>query len=515
MTAATKPVADVEVPEIALTPFVLQRALELGDRPALIDGFTGEELTFAQVYDQVHRLAGGLQARGFEKGDVLAIFAPNMPAYAVAFHGTTLAGGTVTTINPVYNTTELEHQLADADAKCLITVPDAVERAREAAGTCGIEDSVVVIGENSWDELLASDPIVDPPEIDVYEDIAALPYSSGTTGSPKGVMLTHHNLVANLVQSEDPLGMDDDETVIGVLPFFHIYGLTCILNLSLASGVPVVTMGRFELERFLSLIAEHRVTRVWAVPPIVLALAQSPLVDDYDVSSIRKIVSGAAPLGEDLQRTTAERLGCRLVQGYGMTESSPVTHVGVGETDLPGAIGPAIPGTECRIVAVESGADAAAGERGELWIRGPQVMKGYLNRPEATSETVDADGWLRTGDIAIADDGGCCRIVDRVKELIKYKGFQVAPAELEALLISHPKIADAAVVPVPDEAAGELPKAFVVLAGEISPDEIKAFVAEQVSSYKQIRLVEVIDEIPKSASGKILRRVLRDQISAG
>ena len=508
----SSPHPDAEIPDVPLSPYVLGRAAELGDKPALIDVPTGRALSFAQVDEMARRAAGGLRARGLAKDETVAVFLPNLPEYAIAFHATTLAGGTVTTINPVYNAEEIEYQLKDAGAKFAITYPDALDRVREAAEGTGVEE-IFVIGEGEGatpvTELLSADPVGDDADIDPANDIAALPYSSGTTGYPKGVRLTHRNLVANLIQTTALMPVDEDDVLIGVLPFFHISGMTVILNLGLRSGATTVTMPRFDLPQFLGAIQEHKVTRAYVVPPIALALAKHPLIDEYDLSSLKLIFSGAAPLGAELEEAVSKRLGCRVSQGYGMTESSPVTH-GIGlEGELkPGTIGPPIANTECRIVDVESGEDA---ERGELWIRGPQVMAGYLNNEEATKETVDEDGWLHTGDVAIVDEDGYFSIVDRVKELIKFKGFQVPPAELEALLQTHPAVGDAAVVPLPDEEAGELPKAFIVKSGECTEDDIKSYVAERVSTYKQVRVVEFIDEIPKSASGKILRRVLVDR----
>ncbi len=506
------PFPDVEIPDVALTPFVLERAAQLGDRPALVDGPSGRALSFAGLEDAVRRFGGGLAARGFGPGSTLALLAPNLPEYGVAFHGTILAGGTVTTINPVYNAEEIAFQLEDAGARLLVTVPAALEQARPAAERAGVEE-VLVIGEDSFADLVAADRLEDPPAIDPANDLAALPYSSGTTGHPKGVMLTHRNLVANLQQIDGAIPTTDVDVLVGVLPFFHIYGMTVILNNGVRSGAKVVTMPRFDLEGFLRVIQEHRVTRAYVVPPIALALAKHPLVDEFDLSSLELVFSGAAPLGEELERTCAERLGCRVSQGYGMTESSPVSHSvpHPGGRTKPGSIGPVLPNMECRIVDVDSGQDAAPGERGELWMRGPNVMKGYLNNEQATRDTVDEEGWLHTGDVAIVDEDGYFAIVDRVKELIKFKGFQVPPAELEALIITHPQVADVAVIGVEDEEAGEIPKAFVVLSGEVTPDEIMAFVGERVSSYKRVRACEVVEEIPKSASGKILRRVLKER----
>ncbi len=513
------PHPDVEIPDVALTPFVFASAAQRSDKPAIIDVPTGRSVTYGELHEQVRRMAGALAARGFGKGDVLAVYMPNSPEYAVAFHGTTLTGGTVTTINPVYNAEEVAHQLKDAGARFLVTIPQALDIAREAAVRVALEE-IFVAGEaegiSTLASLLESDPIEGEPEVDPATDVAALPYSSGTTGLPKGVMLTHRNLVANLRQNQGALSVSPDDVFIGVLPFFHIYGMQVILNLGLERGATVVTMPRFDLEGFLRAIQEHKVTRAYVVPPIALALAKHPLVDRFDLSSLDLIMSGAAPLGAELERACAERLGCTVLQGYGMTESAPVTHVIPKDGEQkPGSIGPSIPNTESRIVDTETGEDAPTGERGELWVRGPQVMAGYLNNEQAMRETVDGDGWLHTGDVAIADEDGYLTIVDRVKELIKYKGFQVAPAELEALLVTHPAVTDAAVIPVPDEEAGELPKAFVVLGDDVSPDDIMGFVADKVSTYKRIRLVEVVDEIPKSASGKILRRILVERERAG
>jgi acyl-CoA synthetase (AMP-forming)/AMP-acid ligase II len=356
--------------------------------------------------------------------------------------------------------------------------------------------------------------------IDPAADVCALPYSSGTSGMPKGVMLTHRNLVANLVQTQsNPPMLTADDRVIAVLPFFHIYGMTVIMNQGLRSGATIVTMPRFDLEGFLDLVEKHKVTRTYVVPPIALALAKHPAVEGRDLSSVETVMSGAAPLGGELAEAVAKRLDCTVIQGYGLTETSPVTHVirPDGENKA-GSIGPPLPNTECRLVDPESGEDVGEGERGELWIRGPQVMAGYLNNDDATKSTVDEDGWLHTGDIAVVDSDGFYKIVDRLKELIKYKGFQVAPAELEALIVNHPKVADVAVIGVPDDEAGELPKAFIVPASDdFDEDELKDWVADQVSPQKKVRIIEQIDEIPKAASGKILRRVLveREREGAG
>ncbi|HEX6622341.1 MAG TPA: AMP-binding protein, partial [Pyrinomonadaceae bacterium] len=328
--------------------------------------------------------------------------------------------------------------------------------------------------------------------------------------------LTHRNIVANLCQFKGA-GFDwADDTLLCVLPMFHIYGLVAVLNYGLYCGATIITLPRFDLEQALGVMQDYKVSIAHLVPPVVLALAKHPVVERYDLSSVKTVFSGAAPLGEQLSRACCERLGCRIIQGYGMTETSPATHLTSHEHSKHGSVGLPVPYTECRIVCLETGVELGTGAAGEICIRGPQVMKGYLGRPEATAETIDEEGWLRTGDIGYADDEGFFFIVDRAKELIKYKGFQVAPAELEALLLTHPSVADAAVIPSPDEEAGEIPKAFVVLKNGASAtaedaataEELISYVAARVAPHKKIRLLEFVEQIPKSPSGKILRRTL-------
>src|SRR5216117_3226575 len=501
-------------PDIAVHRFVLARAAALGDKPALIDAATGRTLTYGQLAGGADRVAAGLAARGFAPGDVLALFAPNCPEFALAFHGTP-AGGVVTTINSLSTVQDATYQLRDARARFLVTVPSFMDRAAPVAQQVGIEEIFVLgsaPGATPFATLLETAAPAPRAPVDPARDLAVLPYSSGTTGFPKGVVLTHRNLVANLLQTAWVHHVAEQDRIIAVLPFFHIYGMQVVLNLALWRGATLVTMPKFELEPFLSTVQEHRITRAFVVPPLVLALAKHPAVDGYDLSSVRAMMSGAAPLDADLETACARRLGCGFIQGYGLTEASPVTHANPDEPGKckPGTVGQLLPNTDCRIVDA-AGAELGPDEDGELLIRGPQVMRGYLNNPEATAATLDADGWLHTGDIGRADRDGYFTIVDRLKELIKYKGFQVPPAELEAVLRSHPAVADAAVVPLVDRECGEVPKAFVVLRGDVSAADLMAFVAERVAPYKKIRAVEVIDAIPKSPSGKILRRVLKER----
>ena len=516
------PFPDVEIPDMPFTDFVLARAGGRGDKAAFIDAPSGRVITYPELTASVRGVAAGLAERGFGKGDVFAHLAPNLPEYAVAFHGVATAGGVNTTANPLLTVEELSSQLVDSGARLLVTVPELVGKATAAAERSGVEE-IFVYGEAAgavpFESLVRAGAEPPPVEIDPANDLIALPYSSGTTGLPKGVMLTHRNLVANICQSTYPesrVKSDEEyarERAVAVLPFFHIYGLVVIMGIPLYRGATVVTVPRFDLAEFLRVIQDYRITRAWVVPPIVLAMAKHPLVDEYDLSSLEYVNSGAAPLSAELEVACGERLGCHMQQGYGLTETSPVTHWVSDKLagTMPGSIGPAIPNTECRIVDVAAEQDVPAGEPGELCIRGPQVMKGYLNNASATAHVIDADGWFHTGDVARLDEDGALWIVDRIKELIKYKGYQIAPAELEALLLTHPEISDVAVIGVTDEDAGEIPKAFVVASAPITADEVMRFVAEHVAPYKKVRVVELVDEIPKSPSGKILRRVLIDR----
>jgi acyl-CoA synthetase (AMP-forming)/AMP-acid ligase II len=506
---------DVTIPEVPYFALILQHAQEWKDRPAFIDGPTGRTLSYGQVAGGARLVASSLAKRGFKKGDVFAIYSPNIPEYAIAFHAITMLGGIVTTANPLYTVDELAFQLSDTKAKYLVTIPLFVEKANAAAKLSQVEETFVfgeAQGATPFASLLKSDGQLPEIKIDPRRDICAMPYSSGTAGRPKGVMLTHYNLVAITAQIEGvgTTTFDENSRSLAILPFYHIYGMVALMNYPLYKGALAVTMPRFDLEQFLKIIQDNRVTHLYLVPPIVLALAKHPLVGQYDLSSVKLINSGAAPLDEGVQKQCAQRIGCLVTQGYGMTETSIAISV---STDNPsetrvGSSGQLLPNMEAKILDVATDTELGPNERGEIVVRGPNIMLGYLNDPDATARTLDKDGWLRTGDIGYIDDDGYFFVVDRVKELIKYKGFQVAPAEMEALLLSHPAITDAAVIGSPDEEAGEVPKAFVVTKAPITPDEIMAYVAERVAPHKRIRKLEIVDEVPKSASGKILRRLL-------
>jgi acyl-CoA synthetase (AMP-forming)/AMP-acid ligase II len=494
------------IPDADFAAHLLRHADRLADHPALVDAADGRTIRYGELASAARRTAAGLAARGFGRGDMLALYSPNVPEFVVAVLGAAMTGGGVTTANPLYTARELAIQLRDSGARILVTVPPFADRAGEAAREAGVE-AVVGFGD------LADG--ADPPAVDVApDDVVLLPYSSGTTGLPKGVELTHRGVVAQLAQIEPLLALGPADTVLAVAPMYHCMGLIVVVANALAQGATVVTMARFAFEPFLQAMQDHRVTATVIAPPIALGLARHPAVDAYDLSALRWVGCGAAPLDGQTEEACARRLDCVFGQGYGMSEATAtiaIAPIAAPERVVRGTVGMLVPGTDARVIDPETGADLGAGAEGELLIRGPQLMRGYRGRPEATAATIDADGWLHTGDLAAVGADGVVRITDRLKELIKVKGFQVAPAELEGLLCAHPAVADAAVVGVPDDAAGEAPKAFVVARGEAAPDEVMAWVAERVAPHKRLCAVEVVDEIPKLPSGKILRRVLRDR----
>jgi acyl-CoA synthetase (AMP-forming)/AMP-acid ligase II len=510
----------LDIPATPLAQFVLAGAAARGRRAALVDAVSGRTIVYAELPGLVDRIAAALARLGIAKGDVCAVFAPNAPEYVLAVLAVVRLGAVVTTASPLCTRDDLEKQLKDSAARVLFTTASLAGTWREALDGTAVAH-VVTFDEppDGARDVLAFSALSAvegaPPSVAIEpHDVVALPYSSGTTGLPKGVMLTHRNLVANVLQV-DASGhyRDGEDTTIVFLPLFHIYGLTAIALLGLWSGATLIVMPRFELEPYLGLIERHGATLLHVVPPVVVALAKHPTVAGRDFSTVRKLFSGAAPLGADVTQQCTQRIGCVLQQGYGLTETSPAAIVtsDVPEHIKPGSIGMPVASTECRVVDAETGRDVAPGTDGEIWIRGPQVMRGYFNRPDETRAVLDDDGWFRTGDIGHVDADGHFFVVDRLKELIKYKGMQVPPAELEAVLLSHPAVADAAVVPLADAEAGEIPRAFVVRKAPATAEELMAYVAAQVAPYKKVRRLEFVDAIPKSPSGKILRRLLKDR----
>ncbi|MGN7860106.1 AMP-binding protein [Microbacterium sp. 22303] len=517
----SSPYPAVDIPEQSLPQIVFgELAADDLRKSAIIDGASGCEVDYGQLRDLVAATADELDRSGLRPGDVVALLAPNSIEFAVLFHACGALGVAVTTVPVLAVAEDIATQLRVAGAQRIYAAPALLDTAAVGAAAAGLDPDAVLSLEFAG-QARDSAPALPVAGFDPATQLMALPFSSGTTGHPKGVELTHRNLVANLCQIEERIGVGRADVVIAVLPFFHIYGMTVLLNLALKRRATLVTMPRFDLEQFLSLIQQHRVTFAFVAPPIAVALAKHPLVDQYDVSSLQEIFSGAAPLDEHLAEAVERRLEVSVRQGYGMSEMSPVSHfVGRGESSPKASVGPPVPNSENRVVAADGREIAVpsigVSEPGELWVRGPNVMRGYIGNPEETAAVLDADGYLRTGDVVVVDVGRNITIVDRLKELIKYKGYQVPPAELEAVLLEHPDVADAAVIGVPDEDAGEIPKAFVVAqpGRVVDPEELRSFVAERVAPYKRIRLVEFIDVVPKSAAGKILRRELRARIAA-
>jgi acyl-CoA synthetase (AMP-forming)/AMP-acid ligase II len=518
------PFPQVQIPTTSLYDYLFSDVTpEDAERVALVDTKSGTTFTYGEMLAAIDAFSGALAARGIGVGDVVGLLAPNSSAFAIAFHGILRSGATATTINALFTAKDIAKQLTDSKAKLLLTVTPLLAQSREAAAAAGLADDDVIVLDAA--ELGTAD--VTPPDttFDPATHIAALPYSSGTTANPKGVMLTHRNLVANVAQIRPLQGMSPDDRILAVLPFFHIYGMTVLLNAALHARAQLVIMPSFDLEEFLANIAKYEATFAFIAPPVAVALAKHPMVERHNLSSLRGIMSGAAPLDEELGNAVKQRLGCQIVQGYGMSELSPVSHVTPfdGGRELVGATAPlsscgwTVPNGVTKIVDSETGTEihppaSGLSDAGELWFKGPNVMAGYLNNEKATEDTIDADGFLHTGDIARVDASGCIYIVDRLKELIKYKGYQVPPAELEAVLLTHPHIADAAVIGVTDAQSGEeVPKAFVVKqsGAELTEDEVISHVADHVAPYKKVRQVAFIDAIPKSASGKILRKDLR------
>ncbi|WAJ46717.1 AMP-binding protein [Mycobacterium sp. Aquia_216] len=518
------PFPDVVIPETSVYDYVFGDLGEAdGDRVALVETATQTEVSYRTLVARIESFACALAQRRIGVGDVVALLSPNSAAFAVALHGILRAGATATPINILSTVDEIVRQLEDSGARLLIVAARLQAQAEEAAKAVGLssDDVLLLDGEDLVIPTGSGGPEV---EFDPATHVAVLPYSSGTTGKPKGVMLTHRNLVANVAQLHPVSGVSPDETLVAVVPFFHSYGLTGLLCAALRNRARLIVMPAFNLSEFLAAIEKYRCTQAYIVPPVAVALAKDPMVDSFDLSSLHTLTSAAAPLDEELAKAVTQRIGCRIVQAYGMTELSPASHVIPLEGRHPAGIeapvsscGWTVPNSESKIVDPETGGEipvpsSGFSNPGELCFRGPNVMAGYLGNAAATAEIIDADGFLHTGDLARVDAAGCVYIVDRLKELIKYKGYQVAPAELEALLLTHPGIADVAVVGVIHNVSGEeIPKAFVVRKGgaALSKGEIIDFVARKVAPYKKIRQVEFVTKIPKSPTGKILRKDLR------
>ncbi|MDI6857793.1 MAG: AMP-binding protein [Dehalococcoidia bacterium] len=496
-------------PEYPL-PELLRRTVQtFADKPALISA-EGDMRTYGRVWSDARKVARLLQDKGVEKGDKVAIFSPNHVDYAAVFYGSLLAGATVTTLNPLYTAHEAQTQLADAEAVAIFVYSPMAAAVQEAKKGLPLLREVFPIDQLA-DVLGGVSEDYRPVQINPREDVAALPYSSGTTGMPKGVMLTHYNITSNVAQGLVTRFVSSDMVGLWTLPLFHIYGMTVLMSSGVARGGTGIVMMRFDAEQMLYLIEKHRITDIYLAPPAILAMVNVPnATSRFDTSSLQVIGSGAAPLPLEIGERAKSMFKCVVSQGYGMTETSPTTNTNPLDRVKLETVGPPFPDTFEKIVSLDTGEELPPTEVGELLVKGPQVMKGYWKNPKETAECLTEDGWLRTGDIGRFDEENYLCLIERKKEMIKYKGYQVAPAEIEALMHQHPAVLDVAVIPKPDAAGGEIPKACVVLRPgvECAPEQLMAFVAERVAPYKKIREVEFFREIPKTASGKILRRDL-------
>ena len=502
------------------------------EETALVDTSCGRRLSYAEYGETVEALARGLVAAGIKPGEVVGIFLANSWEFCAAYHAATLAGAIPTLLNPTYREREVRYQLGNSGAVLLITNGTNIEGVN-LAGLPNLRRLFCTRKQGSGSEPFSDllKPVsaeLPRPERGSQDNLAALPYSSGTTGLPKGVMLSHYNLVANVFQFLGPHAtpLNSKDNVLCFLPLYHIYGLNVMLNPALILGATLVLMPRFNVEHVTSLLTEESISMMPLVPPAMNALCQAAEAGQFPKDhKLRWVKSGAAPLAPELPRRFTALTGILVCQGYGMTEASPVTHVGYLEPELyrPDSIGYPLAQTECRVIAAqnqaaeaEGAAEVATGDAGELVMRGPQFMRGYWNDPAATAAVL-RDGWSWSGDIVTRDSEGFYRVVDRRKEMIKYKGFPVAPAEVEAVLLEHPAVRECGVVGRPDAAAGEIPVAFIALReGFVNcrkmEEELCVFVADRLTHYKQPREVHFVDVVPKTASGKILRRELRQLI---
>ncbi|KAG8626797.1 hypothetical protein KVT40_005742 [Elsinoe batatas] len=525
----------IDIPNVSLWDFLFERKDQQfpDDKVIFKDAYTQRSYTAAQVKSTAIDFAKGLKATyEWRKGDVLALYTPNCIDTPAVMWGTLWTGGIISPANPGYSADELAFQLKDSGAKALVTQLPLLDVAKQAAQKVGIpQDHIILIGDKkdpnnrikhfSSVRNTSGATRYRKVKINPSKDLAFLAYSSGTTGLPKGVMLSHTNIVANTLQigAGEAGNLTEKDSIIAFLPFFHIYGLTVILHQSMHKGFLVSVMPKFDIEDFCKFVQRDKITFAYVAPPVVLLLAKHPVVEKYDLSSLRMMNSGAAPLTKDLVDAVWNRKKLKVKQGYGLSETSPTTHTQPWSEwyDTIGSVGKLLPNMTAKYMSPEE-KEVAVGEVGELWMAGPNIFLGYFNNIEGTKNALTEDGYFKTGDIGYQDKNGNFYITDRVKELIKYKGFQVPPAELEGYLAAHEKIDDVAVIGIyRDDLATEVPRAYVVPkqgieAGLKLEAEIVDWIGKKVANHKKLRGgVRFIDEVPKSVSGKILRRVLKQR----
>lgn len=514
---------EITVPDWRVFDLLEHAVKNYGDHDALI--FYDGRLTYRELWESARRFGGLLQQIGVKALDRVALMLPNCPQYVIAYYGCLMAGAIVTQVNPMLVERELQYVLEDSESQILVALDALLPRISKVRSNTALKTVVGVsltgastTGENVVDfgEAMASATALASDGVCITAgDVAVLQYTGGTTGLPKAAMLTHRNLVANVLQlnafSEFYPG---EERVLAVIPLFHVYGMTVSMNLGLYLGACIVLLPRFELSEVLDAIRLHRISLWPGVPTMYTALLKAPHLEPESVQSIRICNSGSAPMPVELMQQFEERTGAEVAEGYGLSETSPVTHGHAGwMTKKPGTVGIALPSTEYRIVDPATLKDVDVGELGEVWIRGPQVMKGYWNRPDETKATLVEDGWLRTGDLGCSDHEGYLSLMDRLKDLIIASGYNVYPREIEEVLYAHPGVMEAVVVGAQDPYRGETVRAVVVKKPEshLTQESLSQYLKENLAAYKCPTIIEFREELPKSAVGKILRRVVREQ----
>lgn len=538
--------ATIDYPNVLLTQFLIDAARDFPQRDAIL--FLGKKLTFQQLLAESYRFANSLKELGVQPGERIALMLPNCPQAVIAYYGALFVGAIVVQTNPLYVERELEHQLSDSGAETIVCLDLVLSKVRQVQKQTKLKRVIVTsvkdylpfpknllypltlwkdgikltvqYDENTYAfKSLISKALpspVTPPKVDPANDIALLQYTGGTTGLAKGAMLTHRNLVVNSVQAAHWLykvkrGTDK---VLGVLPFFHVYGMTVVMNYAMYQAATMILVPRFDRDMILKTIVKERPTLFPGAPTMYVGIINHPKIQKFDLSSIDACVSGSAALPVEVQEKFEKLTGGRLIEGYGMTETSPVTHANlVWDRTRSATIGIPWPDTEARVVDTETGEEVPVGETGELQVRGPQVMKGYWNREDETAKVLSADGWLSTGDIVRMDHEGYFFVMDRKKDMIIAGGYNIYPREVEEVLFEHPAIQEAAVVGVPHPYRGETVKAFIVLKPgmKLTEKELDQYCREKIAKYKVPRLYEFRDELPKTFVGKVLRRVLQEE----
>ncbi|XP_046579878.1 probable 4-coumarate--CoA ligase 1 [Haliotis rubra] len=508
--------------DMSISQYLLQDASKHASNTALIDGKTDRRISFERLQDDIHTLTSAFYHLGLRHRDIVTMYATNVPEIAHVFCSVTDNGAALSLANSQLTADDLASQLRQTRSRLLITTPDCADTALAASALSPYTQEVICIGQapgcRPLSDLLQNKHLPSHPRIHIKPDstTALIPFSSGTTGLPKGVMLSHYNIISDLCQLRHPLFLrmsSEEDVTLCALPTMHIAGIVIGMCLPLSQGAPTIMLPRYNPRDFLQAVHHYRVTFSQVAPSVISFLAKHPMVDKFDVSSFTSILSGAAALSKELTTAFIERLKINgLQQGYGMTEASPATHVSPRGFSKHGSVGVPLPLTRSKIVDPVTGADLGPGEEGEVCVKGPQVMMGYLNNRTSTQAAFTSDAWLRTGDLGFYDDDGCYYIIDRLKDIIKFKGYQISPCHLENIILNHPDVEDAAVVGIPTKGVGEVPRAFVVAKPSVTEKDLIDLVASHVAPYRHLRGgVEFVENVPRNPSGKILRRVLRDR----